>query len=509
MSVSTSPLTFCVDSFQEKPFLPHPDFRIAQGGRIYDSENGTTCHQCRQKTIEVKATCHNSKCSLSFCPRCLENRYNESVEEVSTLTHWSCPRCRNDCNCSNCRKKQGLEATGILATVAKTAGFRSVRALLQENPTAKSLHLIRKTATAGLGRKTLDSKKTISRCTVKSTAPAHKTSKHRRAAEPKLLDDTLLGPRPAPIPRGAPPALHKVATNLLTPASAQLPGSSKRQRGPAWLDKVSDGGVGGLQLPSDVQTGELACILEFAAVFGGSILFQRPPSLPALAAEITQPRTLRQTDLLCPVPEDSVVGAVHAKLLEIVRSAWGIQGPVGISMWQAIMCAYYASSLMSSEEARALREEHGPPALAGELFVRPPKPRAEDRDKEEEDMVVENDSSMTLETNFREISSCSEEENFYTTMILNSEEKGGVEAAPSMKQYPEGGYWGVSPGRRVAMLNMLIHDALETYTLRDAIEASMVGDAAKNDEKDRRSEMADVRRAAKEAEPSCVTAKSR
>ena len=40
-----------------------------QGGRVYDSENGTTCHQCRQKTIETKAKC--TKCTLYFCPKCV------------------------------------------------------------------------------------------------------------------------------------------------------------------------------------------------------------------------------------------------------------------------------------------------------------------------------------------------------------------------------------------------------------------------------------------------------
>jgi hypothetical protein len=82
----------------------NPGVRV-QGGRIYDSENGTTCHQvcqaragkhaearmpfqalmpclslhaqCRQKTVEVKASC--SRCTLRWCPNCLQNRYGEEV----------------------------------------------------------------------------------------------------------------------------------------------------------------------------------------------------------------------------------------------------------------------------------------------------------------------------------------------------------------------------------------------------------------------------------------------
>jgi hypothetical protein len=40
--------------------------------------------QCRQKTVEVKAKC--TACTLYFCPRCLENRYKELVDEV----RWGC-----------------------------------------------------------------------------------------------------------------------------------------------------------------------------------------------------------------------------------------------------------------------------------------------------------------------------------------------------------------------------------------------------------------------------------
>ena len=43
-----------------------------QGGRVYDSETGTTCHQCRQKTVETKAKC--TACTLYFCPKCVAER---------------------------------------------------------------------------------------------------------------------------------------------------------------------------------------------------------------------------------------------------------------------------------------------------------------------------------------------------------------------------------------------------------------------------------------------------
>ena len=36
--------------------------------------------------------------------RCLENRYQEEVAASNAKPDWACPRCRGDCNCSNCRK---------------------------------------------------------------------------------------------------------------------------------------------------------------------------------------------------------------------------------------------------------------------------------------------------------------------------------------------------------------------------------------------------------------------
>lgn len=59
-----------------------------------------------------------STCLHPPCPkRCLENRYQERVEEVNARPGWSCPRCRGDCNCSNCRKASGAERWRWLSLV--------------------------------------------------------------------------------------------------------------------------------------------------------------------------------------------------------------------------------------------------------------------------------------------------------------------------------------------------------------------------------------------------------
>ncbi|KAI5072553.1 hypothetical protein GOP47_0012659 [Adiantum capillus-veneris] len=114
------------------------------GGRIYDSENGRTCHQCRQKTIDFMASCKASfrsrPCTQHYCAKCLLNRYGEKVTEVSQLPSWSCPKCRRECNCSICLKKQGCVPTGILAHTAKATGFTSVAELLKKRSAVRVDH---------------------------------------------------------------------------------------------------------------------------------------------------------------------------------------------------------------------------------------------------------------------------------------------------------------------------------------------------------------------------------
>ncbi|XP_042013107.1 cell division cycle-associated 7-like protein [Salvia splendens] len=111
-----------------------PRIRLV-GSRIYDSVNGKTCHQCRQKTRDFSAACKNHKiikpCTIMYCHKCLLNRYGEKAEEVDGLGEWSCPKCRGICNGSVCMKKRGHQPTGILINMAKATGFSSVSEMLQ------------------------------------------------------------------------------------------------------------------------------------------------------------------------------------------------------------------------------------------------------------------------------------------------------------------------------------------------------------------------------------------
>lgn len=101
--------------------------------KSYDQVDGTSCHQCRQKTSDLKTVCRNDQCigiRGQFCGPCLRNRYGESAKEAIMNPKWFCPPCRGICNCSFCMKKRGRCATGILIHKAKEKGYNDVKSFL-------------------------------------------------------------------------------------------------------------------------------------------------------------------------------------------------------------------------------------------------------------------------------------------------------------------------------------------------------------------------------------------
>lgn len=110
-----------------QPWQLFVDGYDAAGNRLYDRERGTTCHQCRQKTLGVHTSC--SLCRAlrgSFCGDCLYMRYGENATEAAANPGWVCPPCRGLCNCSFHRAKLGWAATGALYRGAVAAGYPSV-----------------------------------------------------------------------------------------------------------------------------------------------------------------------------------------------------------------------------------------------------------------------------------------------------------------------------------------------------------------------------------------------
>ncbi|XP_052581561.1 cell division cycle-associated protein 7 isoform X1 [Peromyscus californicus insignis] len=102
--------------------------------KIYNRSLGSTCHQCRQKTVDTKTNCRNPDCwgiRGQFCGPCLRNRYGEEVKDALLDPNWHCPPCRGICNCSFCRQRDGRCATGVLVYLAKYHGFGNVHAYLK------------------------------------------------------------------------------------------------------------------------------------------------------------------------------------------------------------------------------------------------------------------------------------------------------------------------------------------------------------------------------------------
>ncbi|NWH61230.1 CDA7L protein, partial [Geococcyx californianus] len=102
--------------------------------KIYDKVLGSTCHQCRQKTIDTKTICRNEGCGGvrgQFCGPCLRNRYGEDVKSALLDPAWICPPCRGVCNCSYCRRQDGRCATGMLIHMAKFYGYNNVKEYLE------------------------------------------------------------------------------------------------------------------------------------------------------------------------------------------------------------------------------------------------------------------------------------------------------------------------------------------------------------------------------------------
>ena len=105
--------------------------RVAE--KNYDGQNGTTCHQCRQKTDDLKTACRSKSCfgvRGQFCGPCLRNRYGEDAKKALMDPEWHCPPCRGICNCSFCMKKRGRRCTGILIHLAKQRGYNDVKSFL-------------------------------------------------------------------------------------------------------------------------------------------------------------------------------------------------------------------------------------------------------------------------------------------------------------------------------------------------------------------------------------------
>ncbi|XP_064116640.1 LOW QUALITY PROTEIN: MYND-type zinc finger-containing chromatin reader ZMYND8-like [Macrobrachium nipponense] len=100
----------------------------------HNQENGTSCHQCRQKTGDTKTICRSGRCvglRGFFCGPCLSTRYGEDAKKALLDPTWACPVCRGICNCSLCRKAFGQQAVGQIVQRLGKMGYSSVQQYLE------------------------------------------------------------------------------------------------------------------------------------------------------------------------------------------------------------------------------------------------------------------------------------------------------------------------------------------------------------------------------------------
>jgi hypothetical protein len=137
------------DDYEEEVSRNRRSVRTTQySNKVYDSVKGTTCHQCKQKTMDRKQKCSicanttNSNIRGCFCGSCLRNRYGEDIDEVLTNENWVCPICRNICNCSSCRRKACKNPVSITTREALKNDYKSVyHYLLDKRKTNSSIDI--------------------------------------------------------------------------------------------------------------------------------------------------------------------------------------------------------------------------------------------------------------------------------------------------------------------------------------------------------------------------------
>ncbi|OCH88835.1 hypothetical protein OBBRIDRAFT_794858 [Obba rivulosa] len=73
----------------------------------------TSCHHCRRTTAHDKMRCteireDGSLCGMRYCVICILKRYPD-IRFESYPRQFTCPKCRNTCNCTVCSRKRGEE----------------------------------------------------------------------------------------------------------------------------------------------------------------------------------------------------------------------------------------------------------------------------------------------------------------------------------------------------------------------------------------------------------------
>ncbi|GAA6043482.1 hypothetical protein JCM8097_000733 [Rhodosporidiobolus ruineniae] len=127
-STAGGPATGTEEELKNGNEPPKKKQKKAKGDTVYCHQDHqphdaatTTVLRCTGQKEVGKKNKVMKKCNIAYCERCLQNRYSESASTIissGAASTWRCPSCRGICNCSKCRKKDGLESTGPLKKLA-------------------------------------------------------------------------------------------------------------------------------------------------------------------------------------------------------------------------------------------------------------------------------------------------------------------------------------------------------------------------------------------------------
>ncbi|KAF7361936.1 zf-4CXXC-R1 domain-containing protein [Mycena venus] len=100
-----------------------------QCGKKRDKEDSAHCSHIEVHSVAKDRPAKTRRCHNKYCKPCLKNRYNEDLDTIKANSatssaqsdrigesyDYKCPKCRDICNCSRCRKAKGLDPTGKFA----------------------------------------------------------------------------------------------------------------------------------------------------------------------------------------------------------------------------------------------------------------------------------------------------------------------------------------------------------------------------------------------------------
>ncbi|KAJ7725870.1 hypothetical protein DFH07DRAFT_931382 [Mycena maculata] len=103
-----------------------------QCGKKRDKDDIAHCTYTEVYSVAKDRPSKTRRCHAKYCKSCLKNRYGEDIDIIKAKSNmapkltqsglieqqtydYKCPKCRDMCNCSRCRKAKGLDPTGKFA----------------------------------------------------------------------------------------------------------------------------------------------------------------------------------------------------------------------------------------------------------------------------------------------------------------------------------------------------------------------------------------------------------